>query len=62
MTTRPAVRTEKELRKEQKSVEKLIAQLDAQKRAVQEEFLNSTEPAEVTNFLASSNVCTKVPF
>ena len=40
---RPSVRTEKEIRKEQKSVEKPIAQLDAQKRSLQEQFANSTD-------------------
>jgi ATP-binding cassette subfamily F protein 3 len=43
VVVRPSVRTEKEIRKEQKSVEKLIAQLDAQKRALQEQFANSTD-------------------
>jgi ATP-binding cassette subfamily F protein 3 len=43
VVVRPSVRTEKEIRKEQKSVEKQIAQLDAQKRALQEQFANSTD-------------------
>lgn len=47
VVVRPSVRTEKEIRKEQKSVEKLIAQLDAQKRSLQEQFANSTDD-EVT--------------
>jgi ATP-binding cassette subfamily F protein 3 len=43
VAVRPAKRTEKEIRKEQKAVEKLIAQLDAQKRALQETFAHSTD-------------------
>jgi ATP-binding cassette subfamily F protein 3 len=46
-TVRPPIRTEKELRKEQKAIEKAIAQLDARKRAIQEEFLNSTDSADM---------------
>jgi ATP-binding cassette subfamily F protein 3 len=46
VAVRPAKRTEKEIRKEQKAVEKLIAQLDAQKRALQETFAHSTDDEE----------------
>ncbi|MFO0936740.1 MAG: ABC-F family ATP-binding cassette domain-containing protein [Gemmataceae bacterium] len=41
--SKPSVRTEKEIQKEQKTVEKLIAQLDARKKQLQEQFLKSTD-------------------
>ena len=43
---RPALRTEKEARKELKTAEKLIAQLDAQKRTLTAQFLNSSNGGE----------------
>ena len=43
---RPALRTEKEARKELKTTEKLIAQLDTQKRTLTAQFLNSTNDKE----------------
>jgi ATP-binding cassette subfamily F protein 3 len=55
---RPAVRTEKEIRKEQKTVEKAIAQFDARKRAIQEQFLNSTDSAVTKQLEAELNQVT----
>ena len=43
LAAKPAVRTEKEVQKEQKSVEKQIAQLDTRKKQLQEQFLKSTD-------------------
>jgi len=43
---RPAIRSEKEARKELKTTEKQIAQLDTQKKALTTQFLNSTNDKE----------------
>ena len=43
VAARPTVRNEKEILKDQKSVEKSIAQLDARKKQLQEQFLSSTD-------------------
>ena len=45
LSARPALRTEKEVRKELKTVEKSIAGLDAQKRTLTARFLDSTDDA-----------------
>jgi ATP-binding cassette subfamily F protein 3 len=42
---RPAIRSEKEVRKELKTVEKTVAQLDAQKKVLTAQFLDSTNDA-----------------
>jgi ATP-binding cassette subfamily F protein 3 len=49
---RPVARTEKDIQKEQKTVEKSIAQLDARKRSLQDQFTNATAEAELVRIEA----------
>ena len=44
--TRSAVRSEKEMRKEMKALERSIAQLDEQKKAVNNRWLSTNDPTE----------------
>ena len=52
VNVRPVARTEKDIQKEQKTVEKTIAQLDARKRSLQDQFTIASAEADLVRIEA----------